>query len=109
MHHQIIELAETVVKTVPGARLECLASRDADQRTYKTSFSKFARTFPHFQFRWTITDGALELYEAFTQIGLTAEGFADRRFTRLQWLRYLLESGRLDQSLRWQAPIGATR
>jgi len=109
MNHQIIELAETVVKTVPSARLECLASRDADQRTYKTSFSKFARTFPLFQFRWTMTDGARELYEAFTQIGLTAEGFADRRFTRLQWLRYLLESGRLDQSLRWQAPIGATR
>lgn len=102
MNHQIRELAEVVVKTVPGCRLECLSSPDADQRTYKTDFSKFARTFPSFQFEWAVERGVRDLYEAFTAIGLKQAGFTDRRFTRLQWLRYLLETGRLDQSLRWQ-------
>jgi len=108
MNHQIIELANTVVSAVPGCRLECLASPDADQRTYRTDFSKFARTFPDFAFRWTVQDGAKELSEAFRAMGLTHETFIDRRFTRLKWLRYLLESGRLDQSLRWTA-VGAAR
>ncbi len=101
MNHQIRELAETVVRLVPGCRLECLASPDADQRTYKTDFGKFARTFPDFRFEWTVEQGARELYDTFKAVGLTHEDFVDRRFTRLKWLRYLLDSGRLDHSLRW--------
>ena len=101
MNRQIIELARIVVGTVPGAALECLARPDADRRTYKTDFGKFARTFPEFRFMWRAEDGARELYEAFRAIGLTNEHFTDRRFTRLAWLRHLLDSGVLDESLRW--------
>lgn len=108
MNHQIIELARVVVRTVPGCSLECLASPDADQRTYKTDFGKFARTFPEFAFRWTVPDGAAELYDAFKAVRLTQADFADRRFTRLKWLRYLLDSGRVDESLRWTA-VGAAQ
>lgn len=106
MNHQIRELAEVVVRTVPGSRMECLASLSADQRTYQTDFRKFTRTFPDFRFQWTVERGAQELHEAFRAAGLTREDFLDRRFTRLKWLRYLLDSGRLDQSLRWTA-VGA--
>lgn len=101
MNHQMIEVAETVVRFVPNCKLECLANTDADQRTYKTDFGKFRRTFPEFHFRWTVQDGAKELYDALGAIGLTHEQFVDRRFTRVKWLRYLLETGRLDGSLRW--------
>lgn len=103
MNRQIRELAEIVARLVPGCRVECLASPDADQRTYQTDFGKFARTFPAFQFEWTIERGARELYEAFKVVGLTQDDFTDKRFTRLTWLRYLLDTGRLDQSLRWQS------
>jgi len=109
MNHQILELAETVARVVPGCRVECLARPDADQRTYKTDFSKFARTFPDFRFEWTMEDGARELSDAFRAIGLTHEAYEDRRFTRLKWLRYLLDAGRLDQSLRWSAHPPSTR
>ncbi len=103
MNHQIRDVAEAVARLVPGCRIECLASPDADQRTYKTDFGKFARTFPEFRFTWTVEQGARELYDNFKVIGLTYDDFVDRRFTRLKWLRYLLDSGRLDGSLRWQA------
>ena len=66
------------------------------------SLSKFARTFPNFQFKWTPAKGAKELHQAYTDVGLTHEDFLDRRFTRLKWLNYLLESNRLDGALRWQ-------
>ena len=102
LNHQIIELAEVVIQTVPGCQLEVLSQSDADQRTYKTDFSKFARVFPQFKFKWTVEKGAQQLYEAFKAVGLTRDDFVDRRFTRLKWLRYLLDTGRLDSSLRWQ-------
>jgi nucleoside-diphosphate-sugar epimerase len=101
LNHQIMELAEIVVDTVPGSRLEVVAQPGADQRTYKADFGKFARTFPDFRFNWTAKDGARDLYETFKAIGLTHDNFVDKRFTRLKWLRHLLDTGRLDSSLRW--------
>ena len=109
LNHQIIELAEVVVQAVPGCALEVLSQSDADQRTYKTDFSKFARVFPKFKFKWTVEKGAQELYEAFKAVGLTHDDFVNRRFTRLKWLCYLLDTGRLDSSLRWQNRGGIER
>lgn len=101
LNRQIIDLARIVVDTVPGSRLEVVARPGADQRTYRADFGKFARTFPHFRFRWTPESGTREVYDALKAIGVTRETFLDRRFTRLQWLRHLLDSGRLDGTLRW--------
>jgi nucleoside-diphosphate-sugar epimerase len=101
LNHQIIELAETVVRTVPGCRLEIQSSTGADKRTYQASFAKFARMFPEFRWQWDIAEGAVELYDAFRAVGLTEADFNDRKFTRLKWLRYLLDNGKLDGTLRW--------
>jgi nucleoside-diphosphate-sugar epimerase len=110
LNHRVIDLAEIAVRTVPGADLEVLAQPDADQRTYRTDFGKFARTFPGFEFRWDPSAGAVEVYEAFKGVGLTAEDFKSPRFTRLKWLRHLLDSGRLDGELRWsEQPEAAIR
>lgn len=102
LNHQIIELAEIAVKTVPGCKLEMVPKPGADQRTYKADFGKFARTFPDFRFKWNAVSGAAELYEAFRRAGLTHADYTDKKFTRLKWLRYLLDSGRLDGGLRWR-------
>lgn len=102
LNHQVIELAQIATKTVPGSRLEVLSQSGADQRTYKADFTKFARTFPRFEFKWTPKEGAQELYGEFKKIHLTHENFVDKRFTRLSWLRHLLDTGRLDNALRWK-------
>ncbi len=98
---RIRELAEIAVRTVPGTKLEIKAQASADQRTYKADFSKFARTFPNFEFQCTPEKGARHLYESLRDIGLTYEQFRDRKFTRLKWLRYLLDTNQVDEALRW--------
>src|SRR5688572_7277436 len=103
LNQQIIDLAEITLKTVPGSCLEILARPGADQRTYRTDFGKFSRAFPGFQFKWDVAAGARELFGAFQKQGLTYDMFTDRKFTRLTWLRYLLDTGRLDGELRWRA------
>jgi nucleoside-diphosphate-sugar epimerase len=109
LNHQIIELAQIVVDTVPDCKLVLSKSAGADQRTYKADFAKFARTFPKFQFQWTARTGAQELYDAFKRVRLTREQFGDRRFTRLAWLNHLLETQRLNSNLRWQEIAAAAR
>jgi nucleoside-diphosphate-sugar epimerase len=106
LNHQIRELAEIVVETVPGAELRMEPQAGADQRTYKAGFAKFAKTFPNFEFLWTARSGARELYDAFKSIGLTHADFTDKRFTRLRWLRHLLDSGAVDGELRWKVDAG---
>lgn len=106
LNHQIRELAEIVADTVPGCELVMVPQPGADQRTYKAGFDKFSRTFPDFEFLWTPRDGARELYDAFKSIGLTHADFTDKRFTRLRWLRHLLDSGAVDGSLRWKVETG---
>lgn len=101
LNHQILQLAEIVAETIPGCELEMLAQPGADQRTYKADFGKFGRVFPKFEFQWTARKGAEELYAAFKHIGLNHDTFTGKRFTRLKWLRHLLETGRLDNTLRW--------
>lgn len=101
LNHQVIELAETAVKAVPGCKLEVVAQPGADQRTYKASFKKIAQAFPDFKFKWTIKEGAEELYETFKKLELRPDTFTDKRFTRLKWLNHLLDTGKLDNSLRW--------
>lgn len=101
LNHQVITLAEIATRTVPGATLEVRSEPDADQRTYKTDFSKFGRLFPEFEFRWTPVEGAQELLRGFREVGLTHDLYTDPRFTRLRWLRHLLDEQLLDGNLRW--------
>jgi nucleoside-diphosphate-sugar epimerase len=107
LNHQIIELAHIVAEVVPGCEVDVLGSADADQRTYRADFSKFARTFPAFEFLWTARAGAQELIDTFARIGLKSRDFTNPKFTRLAWLGHLLASGALDDSLRWAVPGGA--
>ena len=101
LNHQVGELARIAVDAVPGCELEVLGEPGADRRTYKADFSKWARTFPDCEFEWTPREGAQELREAFEAIDLTLADFEDKRFTRLKWLRHLLDSGAVDGELRW--------
>jgi nucleoside-diphosphate-sugar epimerase len=101
LNHQVIELAEVVARLVPGCDVEVLSQPEADRRTYKADFAKFARTFPDFEWRWNASSGARDLLDSFERIGLTHEQYTDARYTRLRWLSHLRQEGRLDDSLRW--------
>jgi nucleoside-diphosphate-sugar epimerase len=101
LNHQVIELANIVAELIPDCEIEVLAQPDADRRTYRADFGKFARTFPDFEWRWDATTGARDLLERFERIGLTYEQYDDARYSRLRWLTHLREEGRLDDSLRW--------
>jgi nucleoside-diphosphate-sugar epimerase len=110
LNHQVRELAEIAVESVPGCELEVLGTPGADKRTYKADFSKWARTFPDCEFEWTPREGAVELRDAFESIDLTLDDFEDKRFTRLKWLHHLLDSGAVDGDLRWsEAAVGSDR
>ncbi|MFD6676943.1 NAD-dependent epimerase/dehydratase family protein [Rhodococcus zopfii] len=94
----VAEIAQTVVDTVPDSKLVITGEYGSDPRSYRVDFGA-ARTELDFEAKWSIADGAAELYEQYTLAGLTAEDF-DERFTRLARLEMLRRTGVLDESMR---------
>jgi hypothetical protein len=66
------------------------------------SFAKLRRHLPEFRPAWTLERGVRQLLAAFQAVGLTAQDFSSRKYTRLKQLQYLLEAQLLDGSLRWR-------
>jgi nucleoside-diphosphate-sugar epimerase len=107
-NYQVRDLAGIVAEAIPGTSVEIAGSGDPDPRSYRVSFAKFARAFPDVELSWTARRGADQLAESYRRSGMTFEMFESDRFVRLRRLRTLLESGRLDSSLRWRNGAAST-
>jgi nucleoside-diphosphate-sugar epimerase len=101
LNYRVRQLADTVLRIVPGAELEIRNDSGADQRTYKADFGKFARTFPSFSFDWDPDKGARELHGALMKLKVDRAKFESAEFTRLKYLTRLLEQKKLDADLQW--------
>ena len=101
-NYQIRDLAEIVRETVPNCRVEYAPNTGPDKRCYRVDCTRIAQTLPNFQPQWDARKGARELYEAYRQVGLTLEEFEGTKYQRIAHVKYLLDSGRLNNDLRWQ-------
>jgi nucleoside-diphosphate-sugar epimerase len=101
-NYQVRELGDIVQDVVAGSTVEYAGSGDPDPRSYRVDFGKLARAFPELELTWTARAGAEELAAAYRAAGLTLDEFESDRFTRLKRLRFLLDRGELDPTLRWR-------
>ncbi|MGH7325266.1 MAG: NAD-dependent epimerase/dehydratase family protein [Candidatus Rokuibacteriota bacterium] len=101
-NYRIRDLAEIVRETVPGSQIEYAADGGPDPRCYRADFSKIARVLPDFKPQWNAREGARELYAAYQAVGLALEDYEGPKYKRIEHLKLLLRTGRLDQSLRWR-------
>jgi nucleoside-diphosphate-sugar epimerase len=100
-NYRIRDLAAIVAETVPGCRIEYAADGGPDKRCYRINCDKLRRVLPDFRPQWDARKGAQELYAAYRAAGLTFADLECGRYVRLQHIRQLMETGRLDASLRW--------
>jgi nucleoside-diphosphate-sugar epimerase len=101
-NYRIREIAEIVARTFPGCALT-VGESGGDTRSYRVSFAKIRERMPHFRTRWTAERGARQLRAVFERIGLDRAMFEAAPYTRLKELRYLRETGQLDERLNWRA------
>lgn len=94
----VADIAQAVVDVVPGAKLVITGETGADPRSYRVDFSKL-RDELGFEAKWSIPDGAAELYKEYDAADLTAEAFTEK-FTRLPHLEELQAVGIIDKALR---------
>ena len=101
-NYRIRDLADIVKETVPGARIEYAEGAGTDERCYRVNCDKLEKVLPGFEPRWDARRGARELYDAFSEKGLTVDEFDDPKYKRGGHVRRLIASGRLDDSFRWK-------
>jgi nucleoside-diphosphate-sugar epimerase len=106
---QIRQIAEIVGETVPDCSIELAEGAGPDTRSYRVNFGKIAERLPDFRPRWTVREGARELYDAYRKTDLKLEEFEGPRYRRIDSIRGLLSSGQLDASLRWTAAAPAAK
>ncbi len=78
-----------------------VGGRSPDERSYRVSFSKIHELLPDFACDWTVERGAHELRERFAAVGLTADEFLSRDFTRLKQIEHLRAANEIDESFFW--------
>ncbi len=99
-NYQIREIAEIVGGVFPGCEVT-IGDRGADERSYKVSFARIHDVLPDFSCEWTVERGARSLREIFEAVGLTAEEFKSRSFTRLLQIEHLRATEQIDEGFFW--------
>lgn len=99
-NYQVREIAQIVADVYPGCELS-FGPAGGDNRSYRVSFAKIHEQLPGFRCSWDARKGAAQLRKVFDRIGMDAELFQARPFTRLKQLKYLTGTGQLDAKLFW--------
>ena len=103
-NYQVCEIASIVADVIPGSKIHFADGAETDKRCYRVNCDKIAHILPDFEPKWTIRRGVEELYTSFVKYGLSLEDFEGVRFKRVAHIRHLIESGRLQENLRWCTP-----
>jgi nucleoside-diphosphate-sugar epimerase len=97
---RVREIAAIVGQTIPQCHVQFADGASPDKRNYRVNCDKLPTVLPQFQPKWNVRLGAKQLYEAYTQYGLTLEEFEGPRYQRIGHIRKLLKEGILDNALR---------
>ena len=100
-NYTVRELATAAQSAVPGSELVFTHEFGSDERTYTVSFDRILTELSaHYRPVWDLERGGRELHDFLTEAKFTLSDFRGSRCNRLIRINELLESGRVDESLR---------
>ncbi len=100
-NYHVSELAEIVREIVPNCEIEYASGGGPDLRNYRVDGTKIKNAIPAFTPLWDARKGVEQLYSTYKNIGLELEDFEGPRFKRIDHIHYLIKTGMLDETLRW--------
>ncbi len=101
-NYRIRQLAEFVQETVPGCVIDYAEGAGPDKRNYRVTFAKYATTFPDYPLQWNARRGAKDIYDSYKRIGLKKGDYEGSRYKRIAQINELLNTGQIDETLRWR-------
>ena len=101
-NYQVKELAEAVLDHFPNTKVSINKDALPDKRSYKVDFSLYKALAPLFIPQVSLNESILRLKEGFLRMRFNDKNFRDSPFMRLNTLRRHMDSGWLDNDLRWK-------
>lgn len=96
-NYKIIEIANTLREKIPDCLIET-SQPNWDNRSYKVSFTKISQILPNFTPMYNLNQGIDELLEIFERIKLDDIIFKQKPFTRIEKIKYLIDSKQIDNN-----------
>ncbi len=106
-NYRIRQIADTVEQIVSGSHVRYADGAGPDKRCYRVNFAKIRRVIPTFQPRWDLRSGVEQLYLAYCDVHLKLSDLEGSKYLRIKHIKKLMADGRLDETLRWTAPVAA--
>jgi nucleoside-diphosphate-sugar epimerase len=103
-NYQVRELAESVVKVIPGVDISINKDAIHDNRSYKVDFSLFKKLASGYQPKYNLLSTIKELREKMNEMEFEDKNFRESKFIRLNMLNYLREKNMLNDNLEWIDP-----
>ncbi len=100
-NYRVRDIAQTIASVFPRMRVLEPDPVSATTAVTRVRFDKIRKHLPGFQTQWSALAGAQELRALFERIEMSPDTFAFRAFTRLKQLRYLSQTGQIDEEFRW--------
>jgi nucleoside-diphosphate-sugar epimerase len=100
LNYRVRDIAEAVGRSLPGTRIAIAKEPDRDARSYRVRFDRFV-ALSGLAPLWDLESGVADILKGYRDKGLTREEFLGRKYVRLNQLRYLLDTNRIDAQLRW--------
>jgi hypothetical protein len=86
-NYRVRDLVDIILEANPQFRAVYTGEGSPDSRDYRVDFTKFARTFPDFEFAHTVRSEVPVLLECFARYGMTQRDVEGPKFIRLKTLQ----------------------
>jgi len=101
-NYQVRDVATIVGEVVPDCAVSFADGASPDSRSYRVAFEKITERLG-WSPKWTVRDGAEQVYEVLRGLKLAPEVFEGERYSRIEHLKVLLADGRVSPDLRWRS------
>jgi nucleoside-diphosphate-sugar epimerase len=101
-NYRVRDLAKFVQSAFPGSRISYAGGGEPDPRSYRVDFSKLRNKLTEYLPAWDAESGAVQLAQFYQEVDLKIEEFTGPRYTRLAQIKELLDTRKLDETLRWR-------
>lgn len=100
-NYQVRDLAQTVADLVPGTKVSINTNAQPDKRSYRVDFGLFRQLAIGYQPQVTLEEAIRELRDGLIDMKFTDADFRNSKYMRLRTLEGHIDSGRIDEDLKW--------
>ena len=97
----VLELAESVANHIEGTKIDLNTDAPRDKRSYKVDFSLFKKLGGKFYPSDGIDQSIERLVKMINKMDLPESGFRNTQYIRLNHIKNLIKSKRINTTLRW--------